>query len=566
MAVSKFRKPLFLSLVTVLLLAVTLSVTAAPPPLVNVQILAVNDFHGNLEPPAGSSGRVTLPGGSTVDAGGVEFLATHINDLRATNRNTVVVSAGDMIGASPLISALFHDEPAIEAFNLIGLDFNAVGNHEFDEGWEELLRMQNGGCHPVDGCLDGDDFEGAKFTFLAANVVRTNEKGKTTTLFPAFKIRSFQGARVAFIGMTLKGTPTIVTPSGVAGLTFLDEADTVNNLVPLLRAKGVETIVVLIHEGGFPTGTYNECPGISGPIVDIVNRLDDAVDVVISGHTHAAYNCVIDDKIVTSALSFGRLVTDVDLTIDRASGHVTAMSANNVIVTRTVPRHPLLTALVDRYRALVAPLANRIIGTITADITRTNNSAGESALGDVIADSQLLATQPVGFGEAVVAFMNPGGIRADLAFNASVGGEAPGEITYNEIFTVQPFGNSLVTMTLTGEQIDTLLEQQFDNPTPGANRILQVSHTLTYSWSASAPTGNKVDIASIMINGVPIDPAASYRVTVNSFLADGGDNFTILRAGTNRLGGAVDLDALEAYFIVNSPVAPGPQNRITRLP
>lgn len=566
MAVSKFRKPLFLSLVTVLLLAVTLSVTAAPPPLVNVQILAVNDFHGNLEPPAGSSGRVTLPGGSTVDAGGVEFLATHINDLRATNRNTVVVSAGDMIGASPLISALFHDEPAIEAFNLIGLDFNAVGNHEFDEGWEELLRMQNGGCHPVDGCLDGDDFEGAKFTFLAANVVRTNEKGKTTTLFPAFKIRSFQGARVAFIGMTLKGTPTIVTPSGVAGLTFLDEADTVNNLVPLLRAKGVETIVVLIHEGGFPTGTYNECPGISGPIVDIVNRLDDAVDVVISGHTHAAYNCVIDDKIVTSALSFGRLVTDVDLTIDRASGHVTAMSANNVIVTRTVPRHPLLTALVDRYRALVAPLANRIIGTITADITRTNNSAGESALGDVIADSQLLATQPVGFGEAVVAFMNPGGIRADLAFNASVGGEAPGEVTYNEIFTVQPFGNSLVTMTLTGEQIDTLLEQQFDNPTPGANRILQVSHTLTYSWSASAPTGNKVDIASIMINGVPIDPAASYRVTVNSFLADGGDNFTILRAGTNRLGGAVDLDALEAYFIVNSPVAPGPQNRITRLP
>lgn len=566
MAVSKFRKPLFLGVVAVLLLAVTLTVTAAPPQLVNVQILAVNDFHGNLEPPAGSSGRVTLPGGSTVDAGGVEYLATHINNLRATNPNTVVVSAGDMIGASPLISALFHDEPTIEAFNLIGLDFNAVGNHEFDEGYEELMRMQKGGCHPVDGCLDGDGFEGAKFTYLAANVTRVDERGKTTTIFPAFKVRSFQGARVAFIGMTLKGTPTIVTPSGVAGLTFHDEADTVNALVPMLRSKGVETIVVLIHEGGFPTGTYNECPGISGPIVDIVNRLDDAVDVVISGHTHAAYNCVINNKIVTSALSFGRLVTDVDLTIDRASGHVTSMSANNVIVTRNVPRQPLLTALVDRYRALVAPLANRVIGTITADITRTNNSAGESALGDVIADSQLLATQPVGFGEAVVAFMNPGGIRADLIFNASVGGEAPGEVTYNEIFTVQPFGNSLVTMTLTGAQIDTLLEQQFDNPTPGASRILQVSHTLTYAWSASAPTGSKVDIASIMINGVPIDPTASYRVTVNSFLADGGDNFTVLRDGTNRLGGAVDLDALEAYFIANSPVAPGPQNRITRLP
>ncbi len=559
MPVLKFRKPIFLVVVMALLLAVTITVAAAPPSVVNVQILAVNDFHGNLEPPSGSSGRI-----GTINAGGVEYLATHIDQLRATNPNTIVVSAGDLIGASPLISALFHDEPTIEAFNLIGLELNAVGNHEFDEGAQELLRMQNGGCHPVDGCLDGDDFAGADFTFLSANVVYENGK----PFFKPFKVRTFNHAKVAFIGMTLEGTPSIVTPSGVAGLKFMDEADTVNRLIPLLKAKGVETIVVLIHEGGVQAAPapYNGCVGISGPIVDIVERMDDEVDVVISGHTHNAYNCVIDNKLVTSAASFGRLVTDVDLAIDRSTGEVISASANNVIVTRDVPKHSLLTALVDRYRALVAPLANRVIGSITADITRTANAAGESALGDVIADGQLEATRDPAFGGAVVAFMNPGGIRADLVYNMISGGEQPGEVTYGEMFTVQPFGNNLVTLTLTGAQIDTLLEQQFDNPAPGQNRILQVSEGFAYAWSASAPTGSKVDIASITINGVPIDPSATYRVTVNSFLADGGDNFFVLREGTDRLGGAVDTDAFEAYFRAHSPVPPGPQNRITVLP
>lgn len=529
-----------------------------PADTVNVQILALNDFHGNLEPPAGSSGRI-----GSINAGGVEYLATHIQNLRATNRNTVVVSAGDLIGASPLISALFHDEPTIEAFNLIGLDYNAVGNHEFDEGAAELLRMQFGGCHPTDGCLDGDGFAGARFKFLAANVVRENN-GKT--LFMPFHVKTFRGTRVAFIGMTLEGTPSIVTPSGVAGLQFKDEADTVNALVPVLKQRGIETIVVLIHEGGVQPAPapYNGCAGISGPIVDIVNRMDDEVDVVISGHTHNAYNCSIDGKLVTSASSFGRLVTDVDLTIDKKSGEVVSMQANNVIVTRDVAKDQRLTDLVVRYGTLAAPFANRIIGQISADVTRTNNAAGESALGDVIADSQLLATTPAGFGEAVVAFMNPGGIRADLLFNNSSAGEAPGDVTYNEIFTVQPFGNSLVTMSLTGAQIKTLLEQQFDNPSAGQNRILQVSNGFTYSWSQAAPLGSKV--SAMMLNGAPVDLAATYRVTVNSFLAEGGDNFVVLRDGTNRLGGALDLDALEAFFAANSPVAPGPQNRITQLP
>jgi len=555
-----FRLFLIVALLAVAASASMSAAQAKPSGTVNVQILALNDFHGNLLPPSGSSGRV-----GTIDAGGVEYLATHINNLRALNPNTVVVSAGDMVGASPLISALFHDEPTIEAFNLIGLDFNAVGNHEFDEGWSELVRLQEGGCHPVDGCLDGDDFAGAEFQFLAANVTR-KDNGKT--IFPAYKMRSFAGAKIAFIGMTLEGTPSIVTPSGIADLNFLDEADTVNALIPELKAKGIETIVVLIHEGGVQSSPapYNGCVGISGPIVDIVNRLDDEVDVVISGHTHQPYNCTIDGKLVTSAFSFGRLVTKIDLTIDRETGEVTTMAADNRIVTRDVVKDSFLTALVNKYNALVAPIANRVIGSITGNITRTTNAAGESALGDVIADAQLYATTDPANGGAVIAFMNPGGIRADLTYAGSPAGEGDGNVTYGESFTVQPFGNNLVTVTMTGAQIDTLLEQQFVGCGQTSNRILQVSNGFTYSWSSSAPACNKVDPTSIKLNGVTLDPAGSYRVTMNSFLADGGDGFTTFTLGTDRLGGAVDTDALEAYFAVFSPVAPGPMNRITVLP
>ena len=555
-----FRLFLIVALLAVAASASMSAAQAKPSGTVNVQILALNDFHGNLLPPSGSSGRV-----GTIDAGGVEYLATHINNLRALNPNTVVVSAGDMVGASPLISALFHDEPTIEAFNLIGLDFNAVGNHEFDEGWSELVRLQEGGCHPVDGCLDGDDFAGAEFQFLAANVTR-KDNGKT--IFPAYKMRSFAGAKIAFIGMTLEGTPSIVTPSGIADLNFLDEADTVNALIPELKAKGIETIVVLIHEGGVQSSPapYNGCVGISGPIVDIVNRFDDEVDVVISGHTHQPYNCTIDGKLVTSAFSFGRLVTKIDLTIDRETGEVTTMAADNRIVTRDVVKDSFLTALVNKYNALVAPIANRVIGSITGNITRTTNAAGESALGDVIADAQLYATTDPANGGAVIAFMNPGGIRADLNYAGSPAGEGDGNVTYGESFTVQPFGNNLVTVTMTGAQIDALLEQQFVGCGQTSNRILQVSNGFTYSWSSSAPACNKVDPTSIKLNGVTLDPAGSYRVTMNSFLADGGDGFTTFTLGTDRLGGAVDTDALEAYFAVFSPVAPGPMNRITVLP
>jgi 5'-nucleotidase len=551
-----------------------------------VQILALNDFHGNLDPPTGSGGRI----GALTDidpdpnvtnlqcvaptcymAGGVGYLATHVRSLEATNPNTAFVSAGDLIGATPLLSALFHDEPTIEAFNLMGLDYNGVGNHEFDEGVTELLRMQSGGCHPVDGCQDGDAFAGADFKFLAANV---RQKRSRATIFPPYAIRDFSGVRVGFIGMTLEGTPSIVSPGGISRVDFLDEADTVNALVPVLKRLGVETIVVLLHEGGSTTNSngvgsvaaINQCNALSGALPPIVNAMDDEIDLVVTGHTNWAVNCVVDGKIVTGAASAGRLITDIDLTIDRATRDVVSATVNNRIMTRDVAQAADLTALVADYQAISAPIANRVIGEITADILRAANPAGESALGDVIADAQLDATNDASTGQAVVAFMNPGGIRADFTYASSAAGEGDGKVTYGEMFTVQPFGNSMVTMTLTGAQIDRLLEEQFAPCTFTANRILQVSVDFTYTWSLAGGTCDKVDPSTIEIDGVPVVAGNTYRVTVNSFLAEGGDSFPILTQGTDRLGGEVDTDALERYIATNSPVPPGPQNRITVVP
>ena len=520
---------------------------------VNLKILAINDFHGNIATSSGSFG----------GTGRADFLSANIWAASAeSGRNTIFVSAGDLIGASPLISALFHDEPTIEAMNLMGLEINAVGNHEFDEGPDELLRMQWGGPHPVDGDLDGDPFHGATFQFLAANVV-VDETGHT--IFPSHIIRKFGRVKVAFIGLTLEGTPTIVTPSGVEGLTFLDEVETINRIVSRLqRRRHIEAFVILLHEGGFSNGGQNDCgSGLTGPVADIVSQLDDAVDLVIAGHTNDEFVCEIDGIWVTMADNRGRLFTDIDVTLNRDTKDMTVVAINNrPNLQAGVTPDPAVTALIDKYDALSAPLANSVIGTIATDISRTPNLAGESALGDIIADAQLASTAPAGFGDAVVAFMNPGGIRDDLDF-VSGGPESDGEVTFGEAFSVQPFGNSLVTMTLTGEQIDELLEEQWVGQT--SPRILQVSDGFTYTWDAAAADGVRVDPASIVINGAPINLLANYRVTVNSFLADGGDNFQVLVEGTDRLGGEVDLDALVTYFGLNSPVAPGPQNRITRI-
>ncbi|MEU5975775.1 bifunctional metallophosphatase/5'-nucleotidase [Streptomyces sp. NPDC047315] len=548
---------------------------------VDVQLLSFNDFHGNLQPPSGSGGRVTHtnPDGSTktIDAGGAEYLATHLREARKGKRYSVTAAAGDLIGATPMLSGLFHDEPSIEALNKLELDVSSVGNHEFDEGARELARIQNGGCHPTEGCYEqGKKFKGADFPYLTANV--THEKSGKPLLDPYF-IWERGGVRIGFIGVTLEGTPDIVNAEGIKGLKFGDEIEAINKYAKVLERKGVNSIVALLHEGGSPaSSSYNyncDSPGpgdgISGPIVDIAKKVSPQVDALVTGHTHQAYACTIPDpagnpRTVTSAASAGRLYTDTTLTYDRRTKDIvrTSVAAANHVVTRDVPKAPDMTRLIDRWNALAAPIANRPVGYVSADID--NPLAEERPLGNLIADAQLAALAPADKGGAQLALMNPGGIRAPLV-HAPSGSEAPGLVTYGEAFTVQPFTNMMNVVDLTGAQLVTALQQQVSGSNQASPKILQVSKGFTYTLDMTKTGADRVVVDSIRLNGEPIDPAKTYRVAMNEFLTGGGDGFAVFKEHKNKLVGASDLDVLIAYLGAHSsptaPLAPPALGRIT---
>jgi 2',3'-cyclic-nucleotide 2'-phosphodiesterase (5'-nucleotidase family) len=566
-------------------------------PTMDIQLLSFNDFHGNLEAPSGSSGRLVTghelddndvdkdgiynePVDLTTNVGGAEFLATHLKELRDGHPYSATVAAGDIVGASPLLSAAFHDEPTIEAMNALGLDATSVGNHEFDEGYKELQRLDRGGClDDGDGaanqnsCPDGS-FDGADFPFLAANV---RYAGTDETILPPYYVKSFKGAKIGFIGMTLEATPDIVTKAGVEGLEFADEVETANALVPVLKEQGVNAIVVLVHEGGFPSAkqswtdrngktwsvnaeydyTCDNGGAVSGPIVDISTNLSPAIDMVISGHTHSPYVCNIPDpagqeRMVTSASSFGRVVTETNLTYDRRTQDIvrSSVQGSNVLVDRAVARDAAQTEIISRYKTLVAPIASRVLGTVATDVTRTANAAGESQLGDLIADAQLADPSVVTDGrQPVIAFMNPGGIRADLQ---------AGEVTYEEAFTVQPFNNYLVSMDLTGAQIKQLLKEQVTGANAASNKILQVSQGFAYTYSADGT------ISNVTLNGAAVADGTAYRIVTNNFLSDGGDGFPTFAQGANKYFGGLDIDAFANYLEAKSPYTPAPLTRITK--
>jgi 5'-nucleotidase len=544
----------------------------------DVQLLSFNDLHGNLEPPAGSSGRVTelQPDGTTktIDAGGVEYLATHLREARKGEKYSITAAGGDMVGASPLISGLFHDEPTIEALNKLDLDVTSVGNHEFDEGAKELARLQNGGCHPTDGCYTDKKFQGADFPYLAANVL--DEKTNRPILKP-YWVWKKKDVKVGFIGVTLEDTPGVVSAEGVKGLKFKDEVETINKYARVLQAQGVKSIVALIHEGGFPaSGAYNyDCDsagagsGVSGPIVDIAKNITPAVDALVTGHTHNAYVCTIPDpsgkpRMVTSAASFGRLYTDTTLTYDRRTGDIarTAVKSANHVVTRTVAKAPDMTALIGKWNTLAAPIGNRAIGYISADVPSTGT---ESPMGDLIADAQLAYGKELD-PETDLALMNPGGVRAGLTYAAS-GSEGDGVVTYAEGFTVQPFSNTVNLQDFTGAQLVQVLKEQVSGANESSPKVLQPSSGLTYTLDLTKTGADRVVADSIRLNGAAIDPAATYRVATNSFLAGGGDGFTTLGQGTNDLVGTDDLTALEQYLTANSsassPMSPPAADRIS---
>ncbi len=557
-----------------------------------VKIIGFNDYHGNLQSPGTFGVNTSVPAASRPAVGGAEFIAGHVAKLKAQNTNNVVVGAGDFIGATPLISSLFHDEPSIETLNRIGLEFNAVGNHEFDRGSTELQRLQSGGCKVTGGAQDPNSckgasvgtpvpYEGAKFKWLSANVVVT---ATGQTLLPAFGTKTFNGVSVAFIGMTLRATPTIVTPTGVAGLEFRDEAATVNALVPTLKAQGIEAIVVLVHEGGFQTGTLsdiNQCEGnlAGSAIAGIVSKLDNAVDLVVSGHTHAAYNCKLPNASgrtipVTSSSAFGRVLTDIDVTIDPATRDITAATATNRLVDRTdttVTPNAAVLAVVNGYNALVSPIANQVIGSISVALPNTaTDAACNMPAGDLIADAMLAATAPANFGGAQIALMNRGGVRnPGFTFTQSVG-EGDGNVTYGEAFTTQPFGNSLVTMTLTAQDLKNVLEEQFAGcrgQSATATRIMLASNGFKYTWNGANACNARISNVRLTTNGVTetivdatgtvLNPTKTYRVTMNNFMATGGDGYSTFLVGTNLLGGAQDIDALVAHMAqFKAPAAP----------
>lgn len=546
-----------------------------------LKVIAINDFHGNLQPPG------TDPHLPNVPAGGIDVLAGYVRYLKNKKSDySVVVSAGDLIGASPLISNLFHDEATIETMNRLGLEISSVGNHEFDKGRDELQRLQNGGCFAESdqNSCRGEEagtpipFEGAKFTYLAANVI---DETTNQPILPAYIVKKYQGVPVAFIGLTLQDTPTKVTHKGVAGLRFEDEAHTINDIVSKLKVQGIQSFIVLIHQGAESDNGavhINACDAqVKGSSIEtIVNQLDDAVDLVISGHTHATYICRIANNkgrevLVTSAGSYGRVITDIDVSIDTGTRKITGAKAKNVVVDRRtkamadrkISPDVKIKEIVDRYAGLAKSRASKVVATIDRDFKsdETNKASNqnkgnrkknknskneetiESSLGDLIADAQLEATRTSG---AQVAFMNPGGIREDLLRSSQAMDGRNVDVTYGQLFSIQPFGNTLVTMTLTGSQIRVLLEEQFNDCNLGfpmgrtgrkeSRTVLQVSNGFTYTWDPAAPACNKIDPDSIKIEGKTVVPTQAYRVTVNSFLAGGGDEFYELTRGRDPVG------------------------------
>lgn len=516
---------------------------------VPLQLLSFNDFHGHLVPESGKGGAAGL-------AGTVAQLRAQAGD-----RNSITVSDGDNIGGSTFLSGMFHDEPTIEVLNAMRVDVSAVGNHEFDEGVSELFRMQNGGCHPVDCFYPKEPYQGAKFPYLAANVI---SKKTGQPILPGSWVTRVQGAKVGFIGVVTTDTSFMVSPSGIADVTFIDEAEATNREVAKLRAQGVESIVLLLHEGGKVTGTdANACNDLTGKVTEINQRVSSAVDVIVTGHTHFGYVCSLLDpsgqpRLVTQAGSWGDHVTEINLKIDLKTKDIRrdAATAVNHPITSTSPQDPTVAAIVAKWEQRSAPVAGRVVGTVAADITgdASGTRDHETPMGDLLADAILAGTSGAN-GGAQLAFMNVGGVRASLLTNQITNGEKVGEITYAEAYNVAPFGNQLVTVDMTGDQIRRMLNQQYVESRSRKQLALGVSAGFSYTWD---PATRSVVAGSMTLNGQPMSMTATYRVATLNFLAEGGDGFTVFKEATNLTGGAEDLANLVAYLQANPGLTPPP--------
>lgn len=500
---------------------------AANNRFIPIQLLGINDLHGQLNVTRNVNGK---------PAGRVDYLAAYLKQREAENKNTLLIQNGDMVGASPPVSALLQDEPTIEILNKLGFDIGTVGNHEFDEGVTELLRLIKGGSHPKTG-----KFAGSNFPWIVANVI-DEKTGKT--ILPPYHVIKVNGMPIGFIGVVTTETPTVVVPSGVAGLKFTDEVEAINRNVAELKKQGVRSIIVLAHNPG-TSGPNGENP--TGQLVDIANRVDDEVDIIFGGHNHAHMNATIDNKLVVQSYSYGTAFSDVDIEIDPKTKEIVSKSAEIVTTFQEgMKPDPEIKQMIEGYEAKVGPIVNRVIGSTAESLTAKQNENGESVLGSFIADAQRNALK------TEFAFMNPGGIRADID---------PGEITWGEVYTVQPFNNDLVKMTMTGQQIRDLLNQQWSAT---KTNMLQISG-LTYSWDANKPIGQRI-VSIKLPDGTEIDPNKSYTVTANIFLSGGGDGFTVFTQAQNKEVGPNDLDALVNFISAQpKPFTYRIQNRIQKV-
>lgn len=525
-------------------MALLLSACATSPQApVTINLVSMNDFHGNLEP-----SRYTMKGADgkeqVLRAGGAEAVAAALQAWRKEDKDLLLVSTGDIVGASPALSSLWADEPTIGAMNMLGLRASAVGNHEFDGGRKELLRQQNGGCdssRPAKACKFAPDFGGAKFTYLGANVI---DAATGKAFLPGYTIEDVKGIKVGLVGVVLRDTPNMVVASGIAGLTFGDEAAAINALLPQMRAAGAQVIVALVHQGGRTVESPLQagCAQLTGDIVDVVKKIDPSIKLVLTGHSHQGYLCDVDGRTVTQADTAGHLLTRISMQVQPGTGDIKNLKVSNVVMKPgDYPADPKMAAFIAQVKersqaALIRPIA-KLEG---APLLRKREESGESPLGRLVADAALDAARAQG---ARLAFMNNGGLRRDLEAGPD------GTVTFGQAQAVLPFGNTMVLMDLTGAQIRRLLERQWPELDARSDSIMHVSQGFSYAWDAKRPVGSRLVPGSVKLDGKELDDKAVYRIAANNFLAEGSDGYPEFAQGTNRLEtGMLDLDGFTAYL------------------
>jgi 5'-nucleotidase len=529
------------------LCAALLAGCASPPTARNASapteltLLSINDFHGNIQAARPTPLMPRLPDATTGEvkaqpAGGVAHLATALADLKARNPNALIVAGGDLIGASPLISNLLRDEPTLAAMSQLGIAASALGNHELDAGLPELMRQTRGEC-AASGCL-WPGYQGPGFPYLGANVLDA-KTGKP--LLPTHVIKQAGGLKVAIAGVATLQTPQVIVAKAIQGIRFVDEADTLNALVPQLKAEGAQVLVAVMHEGGVQGqgASANDpsyaCPTLTGRVHDIAKRLDPAYAVIIGGHTHQAYTCKINGRLVVQAGSYGGWITESRLKLDASGRVLDAQAINHPVLQSVYAPNAALAELVARAAALTEAARTKPVATLPRGAVRNAKEPnGDAALGNLIADSQLAYARKQGTA-ADIAFMNPGGIRADLVV------EAGRPTTMSDLLAIQPFGNELVALTLTGQQLWEVLQRQLPKGR-AAPRMLQPSWTLQYRWRTGVD--GMPQLGDVLIDGKPLERTRDYRIVVNNFLSEGGDAQAGFRHGRDRAVLGTDIDAL----------------------